>query len=92
MKDKIPNDVLKEIFPRRLKRKLLNRKVYNELKKMILSGKWEKGQRLVQEKLAHSLDVSRQPVLLALVQLEKDKLIIRKHGKGTFISFGKGKR
>jgi DNA-binding GntR family transcriptional regulator len=59
MIERIPDKVLKEIFPRGLKRKVLNRKVYNGLRKMILSGKWEKGQRLGQEKLVHSLNVNR---------------------------------
>jgi DNA-binding GntR family transcriptional regulator len=85
MEHKIPNDVLKKIFPKRLERRDLNGKVYNILKNMILSGKLKNGQRLIQEKLAHSLNVSRRPVHVALVQLEKDKLIIRKGKEGAFV-------
>ena len=43
---------------------------------MILSGKFRKGQRLVEEKLAHRLNVSRNPVQIALLRLRKEKLVI----------------
>lgn len=92
MKNRISDEVLKKILPKKLSRFQSSDGVYGQLKKMILAGKLKEGQRLVQEKLAHSLNVSRQPVLLAPVQLERDKLIVTKHGKGTFISFGNGKR
>ena len=84
----IPGDTLKEMLPRRLKRRDLYGEVYNELKKMILSGKLKTGQRLVEEKLAQRFDVSRQSIRTAFFQLEKDKLIIRKSRKGAFVSFG----
>jgi len=86
MKNVVPEEVLKEIFQRKLKRRDLNGEVYNKLKKMILSGKLKKGERLVQEKLALQFDVSRQTVIFALQQLKKDKLIIIKHKKGSFVS------
>ena len=75
MKNKIPEEVLKEIFQRKIKKRDLNGETYNQLKKMILSGKFKKGERLIQEKLAYSFDVSRTVVLYAFAQLEKDKLI-----------------
>lgn len=86
MEHNIPDDVLKEIFPRRLGKRDLYGMVYNKLKKMILSGKLKKGERLVEEKIAQEFDVSRQPVRAALFKLEKDKLIVRKNRKGTFVS------
>jgi DNA-binding GntR family transcriptional regulator len=86
MKNVVPEEVLKEIFQRKLKRRDLNGEVYNKLKKMILSGKLKKGERLVQEKLALQFDVSRQTIIFALKQLKKDKLIIIKHKKGSFVS------
>jgi GntR family transcriptional regulator len=86
MKNVVPEEVLKEIFQRKLKRRDLNGEVYNKLKKMILSGKLKKGERLVQEKLALQFDVSRQTIIFALQQLKKDKLIIIKHKKGSFVS------
>ncbi len=86
MKNVVPQEVLKEIFQRKLKRRDLNGEVYNKMKKMILSGKLKKGERLVQEKLALQFDVSRQTIIFALQQLKRDKLIIIKHKKGAFVS------
>jgi len=85
MKNVVPEEVLKEIFQRKLKRRNLNGEVYEKLKKMILSGKLKEGERLVQEKLALRFNVSRQTVIFALQQLKKDKLITIKHKKGAFV-------
>jgi DNA-binding GntR family transcriptional regulator len=86
MKNKIPDSVINEIFPRLVKRSKLSEEVYGQLKKMILSGKFKKGQRLVEEQLAHRLNVSRNPVQLALVRLRKEKLVVWKYKKGTFVA------
>lgn len=83
MNHNIPDGVLKEIFERKLKRRYIKGEVYTRLKEMILSGKLKKGGRLVQEKLALRFNVSRQPVRAALLQLEKDKLIIMKGKEGA---------
>ncbi len=86
MKNVVPEEVLKAIFQRKLKRKDLSGEVYNKLKKMILSRKFKKGERLVQEKLALRFNVSRQTVIFALRQLKKDKLIVVKYKGGAFVS------
>ena len=86
MKNKISDQVLNDIFPNRVKRAKLSEEVYDQLKKMILSGKFKKGQRLVEEKLAHRLNVSRNPVQIALLRLRKEKLLIWKYKKGTFVT------
>jgi DNA-binding GntR family transcriptional regulator len=86
MKNKIPDTIIDEIFPRKVKRSMLSEEVYEQLKKMILSGKFKKGQRLVEEKLAHRLNVSRNPVQTALLRLRKENLVIWKYKKGTFIA------
>jgi DNA-binding GntR family transcriptional regulator len=86
MKNKIPDTIIGEIFPRKVKRSMLSEEVYDQLKKMILSGKFKKGQRLVEEKLAHRLNVSRNPVQIALLRLRKENLVIWKYKKGTFIA------
>jgi len=86
MKDKIPNKVLKEIFPKKVKKLQISQKIYDQLKKMILSGKLKKGQRLVQEKLAHDFNVSRMPIVVALRRLRKDGLVIWKDKKGSFVA------
>ncbi len=86
MKNVVPEEVLKEIFQRKLKRKNLSSQVHNKLKKMILSGKLKKGERLVQEKLALRFNVSRQTVIFALQHLKKDKFIVVKHKRGAVVS------
>jgi len=87
MKNKIPDDVLKDIFQRKLRKRNIDGDVYQRLKKMILSGKLKDGQRLVQEGVALHFNVSRQTVRNAFHQLEKDKLIINRYKKGAFVSF-----
>ena len=86
MKNKIPDTVIDEIFPRKVKRSKLSEEVYDQLKRMILSGKFKKGQRLVEEKLAHRLNVSRNPIQIALLRLRREKLVIWKYKKGTFVA------
>jgi DNA-binding GntR family transcriptional regulator len=86
MKDRISDEVFGEIFPRRLKKHQVTPNTYNQLKKMILSGKLKKGERLVQEKLSHDLGVSRMPIIRALRQLRKDGLVIWKYKKGAFVA------
>ena len=86
MKNAVPKEVLKEIFQRKLRRRDLNGEVYKKMKKMILSGKFKKGERLIQEKLALHFNVSRQTIIFALQQLRKDKMIVVKYKKGAFVS------
>jgi DNA-binding GntR family transcriptional regulator len=86
MKDRIPDQVFKEIFPRRLQKHQVIPNTYNQLKKMILSGKLKKGERLVQEKLAHDLNVSRMPVIKAIRQMKKEGLVVWKSKKGAFVA------
>ena len=85
MKQKIPDEVLKAIFQKKLKRRNINGEVYQKLKTMILSGKLEKGHRLVQEQLAHNFNVSRQTIRTALVELKKDRLIVWKYRGGSYV-------
>ena len=82
---KRPDEVLKEIFPKKLSRYQSPDRVYTQLKKMILSGKVKKGQRLVQEKIGQKFNVSRMAVAIVFSQLKKDGLIISKRGTGSFI-------
>jgi len=86
MKNKIPDGVISEIFPKKVTKPKLSEEVYDQLKKMILSGKFTKGQRLVEEKLANRLNVSRNPVQIALLLLRKEKLVVWKYKKGTFVA------
>lgn len=84
-KNKIPDDVVKEIFQRQIKRRDLHGEVYTQLKKMILSEKLRKGDRLVQEKLGLQFNVSRQTIRSAFSQLKKDGLIAWKYKQGSYV-------
>lgn len=84
-KSTIPNEVLKEIFPKKLKRTLASERVYNELKQMILSGKLRKGKRLFREKIAQDFNVSETIVVRAFSRLKKDGLVIIRGGVGSFV-------
>jgi len=50
MKNRMPDEVLKEIFPNKLRQSFASKWVYSELKQMVLSGKFRNGQKLLQEK------------------------------------------
>jgi len=45
-KDRIPDELLKEIFPRKLNERKAPEELYTHLKKMILSGKLKKGGKI----------------------------------------------
>ena len=85
-KDGIPDDVLKEIFPKRFKRSLAAKQITTHLRQMIRFGKLKKGQKLLQEKIAQDFRVSRVTVAIAFSQLKKDGLIISKRGTGSFVT------
>jgi len=84
-RDRILDGVLKEIFPKKLKRYGASEKVYSQLKEMILSGKLKKGQRMMQDGIAQDFNVSKVAVGLAFSQLKKDGLVISKRGVGSFV-------
>jgi DNA-binding GntR family transcriptional regulator len=84
-KDRIPNEVIRDIFPKRLNRSLSTEQIYIHLKKMIISGRLKKGQKLLQEKIAEDFRVSRVTVAIAFSQLKREGLIVSKNGVGSFI-------
>jgi DNA-binding GntR family transcriptional regulator len=83
--DRIPNEVLKEIFPTKLKRSLVSEQVFSHLKRMILSGELKKGQKLLQDEMAQAFNVSKLAVAIAFSRLRKDRLVITKRRVGTFV-------
>ena len=85
-RNRIPNEVLKEIFPQKIKRSLGSERVYNQLKQMILSGKLKKGQRLFQGKIAQDFGVNSVTVAIAFSKLKKHRLVIVKRGVGSFVA------
>jgi len=83
--DRIPDELLREIFPKKLNRSFSTEQIYSHLKKKITSGKLKKGQKLLQEELAHGFRVSRVTVAIAFSRLKKDGLIVSKSGVGSFV-------
>jgi DNA-binding GntR family transcriptional regulator len=65
------------------RRKSLHEEVYDSLRKSILHGKLEGGQRLIEEQLAFQIGISRTPVREAFHKLERDDLVTRL-SKGGF--------
>jgi DNA-binding GntR family transcriptional regulator len=59
--------------------------VYDSLKKSVVEGVYQPGQRLRALRLAHELKVSRTPVKEALVRLEQEGLIRREEGSGFIV-------
>jgi len=85
MKNGIPNEVLKEIFPKKLRRFQSSEEVYRQLKEMIVSGKLKKGQKIMQEEIAHAFNVSKAAVTKAYSRLEKEGLMMIKRRAGSFV-------
>jgi DNA-binding GntR family transcriptional regulator len=82
----IPDEVLKEIFPQKIKRSLGSDRIYSQLKQMILSGKLRKGKRLIREKIAQDFNISETIVARAFSRLKRDGLIITQGSVGTFVA------
>lgn len=61
--------------------------VYQILRESILTGKYRPGERLLEQKLAQELEVSRSPVREALRMLEQDGLVVTMdNGSGTIVN------
>jgi DNA-binding GntR family transcriptional regulator len=84
-KDRIPDEILKEIFPQKIKRSPASEQVYSYLKSTILSGEFKKGQKLLQDEIAKAFNVSILAVAIAFSRLRKDRLVITKRRVGTFV-------
>ena len=85
LNDRIPKNIIKEIFPRKLRSRRSYELVYGQLREMILKGKLREGDKLVQEDMAHAFGVSKIVLTKVYAQLEKDKLVVREHGRRTFV-------
>jgi DNA-binding GntR family transcriptional regulator len=83
--DRIPDEILREIFPKKFKRILASEKVYSDLKQMILSGRLKRGKRLLREEFIQIFSVSGTAVAKSFSQLKKDRLVIVKH-RGLFVA------
>lgn len=63
----------------------LSKPVYDRLKQMIEDGTLSPGQKLIQEKLASALGVSRTPLLKALQNLEHEMLVESIPRRGMYV-------
>ena len=63
----------------------LSVRVYDTIKKMIISGSLAPGQKILQEKLAREIGVSRTPLLKALQFLEHELLVESIPRRGMFV-------
>jgi len=60
-------------------------RIYDRIKQMIYNQELKPGQKLIQEKLAKELGVSRSPLLKALQQLESEFLVEKKPRRGMYV-------
>ena len=86
MENRIPDEVLEEIFPEHVRRVSLSDELYIQLKRLILSGKLKKGQKLSLNKLALDLNTPIPLIRPAFQKLEKEGLIISRGKKGSFVA------
>lgn len=64
----------------------LKTQVYNYLKNQIMTGSLKPGERLIEEKVANDLEVSRSPIRESIRMLEKDGLLtVKKTGGVTVV-------
>jgi DNA-binding GntR family transcriptional regulator len=64
-------------------REQLKAKIYADILAKIMHGQFQAGQRLVEEELARTYEVSRTPIREILFALEKGGLIERTHNRGA---------
>lgn len=63
----------------------LDRKVYRELKSMIVDHKLKPGDKILQEKISQEFGVSRTPLMCALKKLEQEKLVQAIPRRGFYV-------
>jgi GntR family transcriptional regulator of arabinose operon len=69
----------------------LHVQLHNQLRQLILSGKWAYQERIPSElQLTQHLNISRTTVRIALQSAEMEGLIRRVAGRGTFVSYRPG--
>lgn len=82
---RIPDEILKEIFPQKLTRFPFPEEVYAQLKKRILSGKLKKGQRLSYDGVVHDFNISRWAAHRVISKLKNDGFLISKSKAESFV-------
>ncbi|WP_312856947.1 GntR family transcriptional regulator [Anoxybacteroides rupiense] len=67
---------MRRLKPQMMKRETLKKQVYEYLREEIMNGRIAPGERLIEEKIAKKIEVSRSPIREAIRLLEKDGLVI----------------
>jgi DNA-binding GntR family transcriptional regulator len=65
---------------------LLSDEVVDRLREAILAGLFAPGDRLREEQLADALRVSRGPIRNALLQLEREGMVVRRRNRGAIVA------
>ena len=73
------------LFQMKISNDELSVKAYHKVKNMIVSGKLQLGQKIVQDKLAEELGISRTPLRSALQMLESESLVESLPRKGMAV-------
>ena len=63
----------------------LNEPIYLKVKEMIMNGELKQGEKIVQEKIAEALGVSRTPLMKALLALENEYLVESIPRRGMYV-------
>ena len=63
----------------------LSQPIYLRLKEMIRNGELKQGEKLIQERIAEKLGVSRTPLMKALLALEKEYLVESIPRRGMYL-------
>jgi len=66
----------------KIKQSNLSTEAYNKIKLLILNGKLKSGEKIIQEKMAEKLGISKIPLISALSVLQKERLLTYVPGKG----------
>jgi DNA-binding GntR family transcriptional regulator len=65
---------------------LLSDEVVDRIREAILMGQFAPGDRLREEQLAEALHVSRGPIRNALLQLEREGMVVRRRNRGALVA------
>jgi len=74
-----------DLFDQKKESKSLTSLIFDRIREDILNGKYISGEKLVEQKLAEELGVSRTPVREALKQLELDGLVENTPNRGVVV-------
>ena len=70
----------------RRERRVLTDDVADSLREAILSGRFKRGERLIEDELAESLNVSRGPIRQAIFRLQQEGLVVHETHRGATVA------